>query len=82
MSGAFPPQGSNYGHIVDQDLENAIKTALNTSDCSGWNSVQQMILKKHHAYPLAAPIWNWFTRGIDLQATSSYLEFWSLRKIK
>jgi peptide/nickel transport system substrate-binding protein len=82
MSGPLPPSGSNYGHINDPELEAAITKAMTSTDCAGWAAVQRALLAKKHALPLAAPIWHWFTRGIDMIGTGSYIEFWSLRKAK
>jgi hypothetical protein len=82
MSGPLPPSGSNYGHVNDPELETAITKAMASTDCAGWTTVQKILLEKKHALPLAAPIWHWFTRGIDMIGTGSYIEFWSLRKAK
>jgi peptide/nickel transport system substrate-binding protein len=82
MSGPLPPSGSNYGHINDPELESAITKAMASTDCAGWTTVQRTLLQKKHALPMAAPIWHWFTRGIDMIGTGSYVEFWSLRKAK
>ena len=85
MSGSPPPpagNGSNYGFIQDQQLEDAITKATASTDCANWNAVSQILLSKHHAEPLAAPVWFTFTKGLSLITTGQYPEFWSIRKAK
>ena len=85
MSGSPPPpagDGSNYGFIQDPQLEDAITKATASTDCATWNEVSRILLTKHHAEPIAAPVWFTFTKGLTLITTGQYPEFWSIRKKK
>jgi peptide/nickel transport system substrate-binding protein len=84
FSGEPYPKGVNYGNIVDPELEREIKTALAApaGDCKAWNTIQELLLKKHYVLPLSAPTWTWFGRDIDFFATANFIEVWSLRRVK
>src|ERR1700687_970162 len=63
VSGPLPPQGTNYAHIVDPQLDADVKTALTAvgaARCPAWAKVQQTGLKNFDWLPLASPVYYFF----------------------
>ncbi len=82
VTGLLPPSGFNYGHIDDNALRDQILNGFASTGCDEWNTAQQMILQRHHFMPLSAPLYAWFSRGIDFTANGPVLEPWSLKRAR
>ncbi len=81
IAGGVPPNGTNYPHVRDAALDAAVATALRTEGCDAWKQVQQLALKNYDIVPLAAPIVDYFSRGIELRGGSRTIDIPYLKRL-
>jgi peptide/nickel transport system substrate-binding protein len=85
LSGPVPPNGTNAGHIVDQDYTSAVtaaRTATSTDTaCTSWTAGSKALFQNADMIPISAWPTNWMTKGAVMDTLGGRLTAESIRML-